>query len=330
MISNSTKSLLAYRYLKGVGRKYLNDIAISAELSRISVDEVFSAGKMGADKFSTEQLQQAFELAAGQIDTAESLGHTIISRLDEQYPDSLKNLPDAPPILFCAGDVSLLKADSVTIIGTRSPTEHGVVIARRVTQWFSKNNWSVTSGLAKGIDTIAHESCLEARGKTIAVLAHGLEKVYPAQNKKLASEIVEQGGLLVTEYSYKSYIGRSNFVERDRIQAALAKAVVLVQSDLTGGSLHASRAILNYGRYLLVVGQSNRDIALREEKITANMVLLYGDNLEKMSLLKISKDKLDKVLPLPSREHLEDVSNVIRSIVFNVKEAPSGENNRLF
>ncbi|MBO0138827.1 DNA-protecting protein DprA [Vibrio sp. Vb2736] len=330
MISKSTKSLLAYRYLKGVGRKYLNDIAISAELSRISVDEAFSTGKMGTDKFSAEQLQQAFELAAEQIDIAESLGHTIISRLDEQYPDSLKNLPDAPPILFCAGDVSILKADSVTIIGTRSPTEHGVAIAQRITQWFSENNWSVTSGLAKGIDTVAHESCLEAKGKTIAVLAHGLEKIYPAQNKKLANEIVKQGGVLVTEYSYKSYIGRSNFVERDRIQAALAKAVVLVQSDLTGGSLHASRAILNYGRYLLVVGQSNRDVELREEKIAANMVLLFGESSEKMSLLRVSKDKLDMVLPLPNREHLEDVSNVIRNIVFNVKEAPSGENNRLF
>ncbi|MCX8800769.1 DNA-protecting protein DprA [Vibrio parahaemolyticus] len=330
MISKSTKSLLAYRYLKGVGRKYLNDIAISAELSRISVDEAFSTGKMGTDKFSAEQLQQAFELAAEQIDIAESLGHTIISRLDEQYPDSLKNLPDAPPILFCAGDVSILKADSVTIIGTRSPTEHGVAIAQRITQWFSENNWSVTSGLAKGIDTVAHESCLEAKGKTIAVLAHGLEKIYPAQNKKLANEIVKQGGVLVTEYSYKSYIGRSNFVERDRIQAALAKAVVLVQSDLTGGSLHASRAILNYGRYLLVVGQSNRDVELREEKIAANMVLLFGESSEKMSLLKVSKDKLDMVLPLPNREHLEGVSNVIRNIVFNVKEAPSGENNRLF
>ncbi|GLQ71363.1 hypothetical protein GCM10007932_07230 [Vibrio penaeicida] len=330
MISESAKSLLAYRYLKGVGRKYLNDIAISAQLSRTSVDEAFAAGKIGADKFSKEQLEQAFELAAGQIKIAESLGHKIICRLDEQYPDSLKKLPDAPPILFCAGDLRILKSDSITIIGTRSPTEHGVAIAQRITQWFSENNWCVTSGLAKGIDTVAHESCLEARGKTIAVLAHGLEKIYPAQNKRLASDITDKGGLLVSEYSYNSYVGRSNFVERDRIQAALAKAVVLVQSDLTGGSLHASRAILNYGRYLLVVGQSNRDVEFREEKIAANMVLLYGDTSEKLSLLKVSKDRLDMVLPLPNREHLKEVSNVIRNITFNEKEVPSGENNHLF
>lgn len=330
MISESTEALLAYRYLKGVGRKYLNEIALLAESMGVSVIEAFSESTFGASRFSNQQVDEAFEKARYQIDIARSLGHSIISRMDMDYPDSLKNLSDAPPLLFCAGDLSLLKTDSITIIGTRSPTEHGVLIAQRITEWFSRNNWSVTSGLAKGVDTIAHQSCLDVGGKTIAVLAHGLEKVYPAQNKQLAQRIVEKRGLLVSEYGYNSYTGKANFVERDRIQAALAKAVVLVQSDLAGGSLHASRAILNYDRYLLVVGQSSRDIQLGEKKIEANMVLLNGTLAEKASLLKVSEERLTNVLALPNKEHLKEISDKVRSILFGELDAQNPVNHRLF
>jgi DNA processing protein len=167
-------------------------------------------------------------------------------------------------------------------------------------------------GLAKGIDTIAHDACLHKKGKTIAILAHGLEKVYPAQNKQLAKEIVASGGLLITEYFYNSFSGKSNFVERDRVQAAIAKAVVLIQSDLNGGSLHASRAIIEYERYLIIVGQSKRDMAHNERKISANMLLSFGTIHEKKKLLKTEEYNLSRLLIMPDKEYLSEVNEKIK------------------
>ncbi|HAS6760356.1 TPA: DNA-processing protein DprA [Vibrio parahaemolyticus] len=328
MISKNTESLLAYRHLKGVGKKYLNALAIAAEKTGASVQDCFENGKLNT--YSAENLELAFSKAKMQIDIAKSNGHYIISRLDSVYPDSLRAVDDAPPILFCSGNIDLLSSEIITIIGTRSPTEHGVSIADRVTTWFSNQGWVVASGLAKGIDTIAHESCLNAGGKTISILAHGLEKIYPAQNKNLAKRIEQQDGLLITEYPYKSYIGKSNFVERDRIQAALAKAVILVQSDLLGGSLHASRAILDYERFLIVLGQSARDISNGESKIAANMLLSYGSAADKAKLLKTAENQLDKLIVLPNKRFFSEVNERIKHVTFEPEVHDSGDNITLF
>ncbi|WP_122082866.1 DNA-processing protein DprA [Vibrio coralliirubri] len=329
MISTGTESLLAYRYLKGIGKKYLNELAVSVEETKQSIESCFGAGRFGA-VFSPEEMEAAFAKAREQISISISFGHTIISRLDEQYPQSLRVVPDAPPILFCAGNIDLLHKDGITIIGTREPTEHGATIAEKVTKWFSDNNWVITSGLAKGIDTIAHQSCLKAGGETIAVLAHGLEKVYPAQNKELASNILKSNGLLVTEYNYNSFVGRSNFVERDKIQAALAKAVVLVQSDLVGGSLHASRAIIEYKRYLVVVGQSNRDISHGESKILANMLLTNGSPEDKCKLLKAKESHLENVLLLRDKSYFSEISQQVKAVNFNCSQVDVNTNIHLF
>ena len=329
MISTGTESLLAYRYLKGVGKKYLNELVVSVEETKQSIDSCFEAGRFGS-VFSSEEMKAAFSKAREQIKTSVSFGHTIISRLDEQYPQSLRAVPDAPPILFCAGNVNLFHKDSITVIGTREPTEHGVTIAEKITKWFSDNDWVIASGLAKGVDTIAHQACLDAGGETIAVLAHGLEKVYPAQNKKLASDILKSNGLLVTEYGYNSHVGRANFVERDRIQAALAKAVVLVQSDLVGGSLHASRAIIEYGRYLVVVGQSKKDIANEESKILANMLLINGVPKDKSQLLKTKESQLGNVLLLRDKSYFSEINKQLKNIDFVSPQVDMNKNINLF
>ncbi|WP_318494193.1 DNA-processing protein DprA [Photobacterium leiognathi] len=325
MTSESTKFLLAYRYLKGIGKRYLNELAIAVENTGSPVDVCFNSNK--SDAYSQSDIDAALLKAEEQVVIAKNLGHSIISRLDSSYPEALKAVKDAPPILFCSGNLNLLKApDIVTIIGTRAPTKHGVSIAERVTEWFSNNGWVIASGLAKGVDTIAHQSCLNAGGRTISILAHGLEKIYPAQNKTLAKDIINQDGLLISEYGYNSYVGKSNFVERDRIQAALAKAVILVQSDLDGGSLHASRAIIEYGRYLVVLGQSPRDKFNQEPKITANITLIEGSEQQKSLLLKTHAGNLNRVIYLPDKSYLAEVNKIIRKVYFDTK----GGNINLF
>ncbi|HCE2690146.1 DNA-processing protein DprA [Vibrio parahaemolyticus] len=316
MISQNTKLLLTYRNIKGVGKKLLNEVITDSEDTSLTIEHCFESKKPKTVSFSSEDMKLAEDKAITDINIALSNGHKIISRLDSEYPESLQCSDNPPPILFCAGDISLLKRNIITIIGTREPTSHGKSIAQRITHWFTEDGWVVASGLAKGVDTLAHEACINGKGKTIAVLAHGLEKVYPAKNKALAREIVKTGGLLITEYSYNSYTARSNFVERDTIQAALAKGVVLIQSDLTGGSLHASRAAINLERYLIVAGQSKTDISACEEKSKANLLLFDGSEFDKCKLLKVNSIPEGKLILLRDKSYLVQTSETLRSLSF--------------
>lgn len=317
MISLYARDLIAISRLKGIGRKTLNSFMLNLP-SDFSRDLLPMFVKSHSTKviISDDDLAQAIEAADLQIKTAAESGHSIITFLDEIYPLSLKVISDFPPVLYCNGNISLLNQDCVAVIGTREPTAHGIVITNRMISWLAKEKFVVVSGLAKGIDSIAHKASLDNRIGTISVLAHGLEKVYPAENRGLLSEIVNSGGLVISEYCYNSYVAKSNFVERDRIQAALSKAVFLIQSGLKGGSLHASTAALNYSRFLVVVGQSKTDISNCEEKILANQVLLYGTTNEISELLKKNNIDFNRILRLYNKDNKNEIVENIKKVKY--------------
>ena len=118
--------------------------------------------------------------------------------LDDNFPACLKSIPDPPTILFCRGNLSLLGSRAVAIVGSRKPTDYSMKAAYRLSKIFTEKGFTIVSGLATGIDTAAHTSCLDSGGKTIAVMPCGLDKVYPALNKVLAQRILCSGGLLVS------------------------------------------------------------------------------------------------------------------------------------
>ena len=188
------------------------------------------------------------------------------------------------------------------MIGTREPTESGVEIAKRLTSWLVNEGFCIVSGLAKGIDTVAHETAIESRGNTVAVLAHGLDRVYPAQNRALLEDITKRFGCAISEYGYGTTVRGQFLVQRDYIQAGVSQGVVLVQSDLTGGSLHASRKILSYNRALFVAGQSKSDIASGKPKIMANMLLLSSDEAEIKKILKVKSYPNELLFKLQSKD----------------------------
>jgi DNA processing protein len=155
---------------------------------------------------------------------------------DEDYPPPLLELHDPPPHLFCLGDLSLLSAPSVAIVGTRRATPYGERVTRDLAGAFARAGIVVVSGLARGVDAIAHRATLEAGGRTVAVLGTGLDVVYPLAHRSLQTEIARTG-LLVSEEPPGSRATTSAFPKRNRIIAAIAKATIIVEAPLRSGAL---------------------------------------------------------------------------------------------
>lgn len=156
------------------------------------------------------------------------------------YPELLRYIEDPPALLYCKGNIELLtEMDCIAVIGTRSPTEYGKVAAKKIARIFADRGFTIVSGLALGVDTAGHQGALEAKnGKTIAILANSLEKIYPAKNKLLAEQILDNEGLLISEIPLGKKTFRGSFVSRDRIQSGMSLGVCPVQAPLKSGTHH--------------------------------------------------------------------------------------------
>ncbi|MBZ9960608.1 DNA-processing protein DprA [Mesorhizobium sp. BR1-1-14] len=257
--------------------------------------------RKAAASIDSMAIADALSDANKQIDLASNDGVRIISSVDSEYPRLLIQTPDDPRILFVKGCLANTPEKSVAVIGTREPTEHGKIIAKRVAGFIVSEGWSVVSGLALGCDAIAHQATVEAQGHTVAVLAHGLHTIAPSRHMELAERILDTGGALVTEYRFGQEPLPQQFVKRDRIQAGLAQGVVMIQSDVVGGSLFASRAALDYQRRLFVVYPTDEDISKQEPKVQGNLLLADGSPEEMTDVLKCQPSDLRRLIILRSK-----------------------------
>lgn len=317
-ISSATKKMLTLSMLSGVGPATLRKVA-AQNLINLPTDLLAQKLSPIARALATPDAWSiALELAEKQCEAAGEAGARIISALDEEYPVLLSSTKDDPFLLYIKGTLAPEPAQSVAIIGTREPTKHGELIARRVTEFFTDRKWSVVSGLALGCDALAHRAALESKGHTVAVLAHGLHMVAPSQHRKLAEQILESGGALVSEYKFGHGVQPQQFVKRDRTQAGLAQGVVMIQSDIKGGSLHASRAALDYERWLAVPYPTDADLLNSEPKVQANLLIADGVMEERANLLKCHKSRLSRVIILKSKD---DYSSMVSSDVSDLDGA---------
>lgn len=231
------EGLLALLDLKGVGRK----AALRAALSHQLPSQVPPA-----------EWPQHVENAADKIAEWGSRGIHTVGFFDARYPDQLRSIDDPPAMLWIRGSVEALQERGVTVVGTRTPTKTGETAARTVTSHLVAAGWVVISGLAKGVDTAAHSEAIRAGGRTVAVMAGGLDSIYPAENKPLSNQILETGGSLVAEVPPERRPAPGQFIERDRLQSGLARAVFICQTGESGGSLHTARFAIAQGRPLFV------------------------------------------------------------------------------
>ena len=177
---------------------------------------------------------------------------SIISILDEKYPEKLRNIYAPPITLFCIRNTDLLNKISIAIVGTREPSSYGINLARHFSKELSLANITVVSGLARGIDGEAHVGALEASGKTIAVLGNGVDIVYPKENIKTYN-LVAKKGLILSEYIVGTKPEARNFPQRNRIISGLSSGVLVVEAKKRSGSIITADLALEQGREVYVV-----------------------------------------------------------------------------
>jgi len=180
----------------------------------------------------------------------------LISKEDSVYPHLLKEIPDPPSGIFVLGEIFSeppAGGPKIAIVGTRKATAQGRLIAKELAKKLSSHGLIIVSGLAMGIDTAAHEGAISAGGKTIAVLACGLDNIYPRQNENLAKKIIETGGAIISEYAAGAQPLQHQFLERNRIVSGLCIATIIVEAPRESGALVTARLSAEQGREVFVV-----------------------------------------------------------------------------
>jgi len=194
----------------------------------------------------------AFEDAADQQQRARDCGATVIPISDPRYPPRLREIYDPPVVLFARGRVELLLSAMLGVVGTRRPTAYGTAAAEKLSTDLALAGLTIVSGMARGIDTAAHRGALAAGGGTVAVFGCGVDLVYPAENRKLATEIVEKG-LLVSEFPMGAPAYPQNFPIRNRVISGMSVGVLVVEGAQYSGSAITARLALDQHREVFAV-----------------------------------------------------------------------------
>jgi DNA processing protein len=186
------------------------------------------------------------------IDAGRHAGMELVPWFDPRYPALLGCIPDPPPVLWARGDVELLARPAVAVIGSRAATSYALAVGSRLAAELANRSMVVVSGLARGVDSAAHRGCLDAPGKTIAVLGSGLDAVYPPEHEGLADEIAVSG-CLISELGPGAPPLPEHFPLRNRIISGISLAVVVVEASEKSGSLITARCALEQGRDVMAV-----------------------------------------------------------------------------
>ncbi len=190
--------------------------------------------------------------AEKELKLAAEMGASVLVPEDGGFPELLKEIPDAPLLIYVLGKI-VCDPPSVALVGTRRPTVYGRRMAAKISSDLARAGFIVVSGLARGIDTVCHESALNARGITWAVVGTGLLKCYPAENKRLAEKIKEGGGAVISEFPLAVGPAPMHFPRRNRIIAGLSYTTVVVEGGIQSGALITAKCALEQGREVAAV-----------------------------------------------------------------------------
>ena len=238
-----------------------------------------------------------------EMEKMERFNVSVYTCHDSAYPGRLKEIYDYPPVIYVRG--SLIPEDewSVAVVGTRRATVYGRQVAEEISADLVRNNITVVSGLAKGIDSVAHLSALEAGGRTLAIFASGLDTVYPAENADLARRIIENGAL-ITEYPLGTKPRADNFPRRNRIMSGISLGVLVIEAGESSGAIITANIALEQNREVFAIpGSILSPVSKGTNQLIqdgAKLVRSYWDVLEELNLTAVAQQIEMKVTIPPS------------------------------
>ena len=242
---------LALSFVKNLGpvaaKSLIAYLGSAEEAFKASSAKMMKVPGIGERKVAKWDFEEALKMADKELAFAEKQGIEIIFYTDVRYPKRLKNCADSPILLYAKGKMELNPPKVISIVGTRNATDYGRQLCRQLVEELQQYKVLIVSGLALGIDVAAHKECLKLNMPTVGVLGHGLDRLYPSQNRSTAEKMLENGGLL-SEYPSGTAPDRENFPQRNRIVAGIADATVVIEASLKGGALITAEIANSYNR----------------------------------------------------------------------------------
>ena len=230
----------------------LDHFSSPEEMWRAPQGAVSSLPGFSAETAAKIIAQRSIEALDNELELARKLHVTILTVLDEEYPPLLRQIENPSAVLYVRGEALIDTTRTLAIVGTRRSSRYGRMMASSLAQGLAALGLTIVSGLAIGIDTAAHKGALE-NGRTIAVLGSGLAHIYPASNTRLANQICDQGGSLVSEYSLTTPPSKWTFPQRNRIISGLSRGVIVVEAPQRSGALITARLAMEQGREVFAV-----------------------------------------------------------------------------
>jgi DNA processing protein len=302
-----------------VQAKTLVEIYGTAEnIFKAKKKELSSIENMGLIRATNIKSFEDFTVAEDEIEFIEKYKIQPLFIGDKNYPQRLVHCYDSPTLLYYRGTADLNISKIISIIGTRNNTDYGRQVTEKLISELKDLNVLVVSGLAFGIDAIAHKSALQNELETVAVLAHGLHTIYPQQHKTLAKEIVQQGGVL-TEFRNGDKPDKHNFPKRNRIVAGMTDATIVIETAAKGGSMITAELANNYNRDVFALPGKITDSksAGCNYLIQSNKAILFTDAKELMETLGWKTKKISKK---QQKELFIELNNDEKIIVDILKE----------
>jgi len=253
---NSTEARLALNLIPGVGpvrlRRLLRVFETPERILLAKTHELRTVEGIGPDTAAAITGWQETVKLEEELKRVEEFGAHVITEESPEYPASLKEIHDPPMVLYVWGDLKERDCHGVGVVGSRQATHYGLESAKKLSFQLAYAGMTVVSGLARGIDTAAHQGALAAKGRTIAVLGSGLSQLYPRENAALA-EMIAQNGAVVSEFPMQMKASTQTFPMRNRIVSGWSRALLVVEAALNSGALITSNQALEQGRSIYAV-----------------------------------------------------------------------------
>ncbi len=296
------EALLAISFLTGIGpvlgKNLIQFAGCAKAVFELNDHELLKVDGIG--HVNLAQIRGKIDLTKIQteIEICKKRNISIIGFYESHYPIRLKQLVDSPLFLFSAGLKELNHPKTLGIVGTRKPTKNGMLLTQQIVKELAPYNIQIISGLAYGIDGIAHQQSVDSEVSTIGILAHGMDTIYPKIHASLAKSMIQKGGAVVSEMPTGTELHPDLFPRRNRIVAGMCDALLVIESALTGGSMATAQIAHSYDREVLVIPGNPNDPMSKgcNAMIKRNIAHLVEDASDILNIMKWNSTQSSKLI----------------------------------